>query len=157
MSKRIALTDGSGKWFSSETAQLFKEDTYWNGNNWISKATGSQWAHESLYRTAGGRFILNHWSNWQGSSETYEEIGNEEAAVWFSKNGLEPHPACIMKVTIELSDKEVKALKAYLKEVSNDVDPVITKADIEKEVKGMVSGCMQTGSLGDYYQLFVNS
>lgn len=61
-----------------------------------------------------------------------------------------------MKITIELTDNEVKALKAYLKEVSSDVDPVITKADIEQEIKGMVSGCMQTGSLGDYYQQYTN-
>jgi hypothetical protein len=27
--KRIALTDGSGKWFDAEKAELFKEETYW--------------------------------------------------------------------------------------------------------------------------------
>lgn len=94
MSKRIALTDGSGKWFSAETAEIFKEETTWNGNDWISDVTGSQWEHEALYRTKGGRFILNHWSNYQGSRETYVEIDNEDAAVWFSINGYDPHPAC---------------------------------------------------------------
>ena len=59
-----------------------------------------------------------------------------------------------MKITINLTDQEVKALKAYLKEVSNDVEPVITTEDIKAEVQGMVSGCMQVGSLGDYYQQF---
>ena len=59
-----------------------------------------------------------------------------------------------MKITIDLTENEVKALKAYLKEVSNDVEPVITKADIQQEVQGMVSGCMQVGSLGDYYKQF---
>lgn len=91
---RIALTDGSGRWFSTETAEKFDEETYHNGQNWISKATGSQWEHEAIYRTKGGRFILSHYSNFQGSVETYEEIDNETAAVWFSKNGLDPHPAC---------------------------------------------------------------
>lgn len=94
MSKRIALTDGSGRWFSEETTEFFKEDSFHNGKNWISKATGSQWEHEGIYRTKGGRFILNHYSDWQGSTETYTEIDNEDAAIWFSKNGLEPHPAC---------------------------------------------------------------
>lgn len=61
-----------------------------------------------------------------------------------------------MKITIELSEVEVKALKAYLKEVSSDVNPIINKSDIKQEVKGMVSGCMQTGSLGDYYQQYSN-
>ena len=91
---RIALTDGSGKWFSTETAECISEETFHDGRNWISKATGSQWEHESLYRTAGGKFILNHWSNYQGSRETYEEIKATQAAIWLSKNGLEPHPAC---------------------------------------------------------------
>jgi hypothetical protein len=94
MAKRIALTDGSGRWFSKDSAEYWKEDTIHDGRNWISKATGSQWEHEGLYRTKGGRFILNHWSNWQGSSETYEEISNEDAAIWFSKNDLDPHEAC---------------------------------------------------------------
>lgn len=104
MSKRIALTDGSGKWFSVETAEKFEETGEHDGRNWISNATGSQFDHENLYRTKGGKFILNHWSNWQGSHETYEEIDNEQAAVWFSKNGLDPHPACEK----EFNDLEIR-------------------------------------------------
>lgn len=92
--KRIALTDGTGRWFNEETAERFKEDTYHDGRNWISKATGSQWEHQCLYRTKGGRFILNCWSQYQGSTESYREIDNEEAAIWFSRNGYDPHPAC---------------------------------------------------------------
>jgi len=94
MSKRIALTDGSGRWFNEETADFWKEDTYHDGRNFISKATGSQWNHERLYRTVGGRFILNRWSNYQGSIESYVEISADDAAVWFSRNGYDPHPAC---------------------------------------------------------------
>ena len=91
---RIALTDGSGKWFSEETAEKFEETGEHDGRNWISNATGSQFEHENLYRTKGGKFILNHWSQWQGTREYYEEISNEQAAIWFSKNGLDPHEAC---------------------------------------------------------------
>lgn len=61
-----------------------------------------------------------------------------------------------MNITIKLSEAEVKALKAYLTEVSNDITPVITKKDIENEVKGMISGCFQAGSLGDHYQQAIN-
>lgn len=91
---RIALTDGSGRWFSTETAELFTEATYWDGHNTISKATGSQWEHEALYRTAGGRFILNRWSDYQGTVATYKEIDNAAAAKWFSINEHEPHQQC---------------------------------------------------------------
>lgn len=59
-----------------------------------------------------------------------------------------------MKITIELNENEVKALKAYLKEVSHDIDPKITKKDIEEEIRGAVNSHLQCGSLGDYYEQF---
>ena len=83
---RIALTDGSGKWFDNDKAQEFTENTEWNGNNNISKVTGCQWDHQILYRTASGRWVLNAWSQCQGTMESYFEITDQEAAEWFMKN-----------------------------------------------------------------------
>lgn len=60
-----------------------------------------------------------------------------------------------MKVTIELSDKEVKAIKEYIKSSTDNESP--TKKDVESEIKGIVWSGLQSGSMGDYYQLFVNS
>lgn len=87
--KRVSLTDGSGRWFDLDKAEEYKENSFHDGRNFISKATGSQWEHEAIYITAGGKFILNHWSNWQGSVETYEEISADEAARWFAKQGFD--------------------------------------------------------------------
>jgi hypothetical protein len=87
--KRQALDNGT--WFDVEQADKHEEDTYWNGNNHISRATGSQWNHEVLYRTASHRWVLNHWSQYQGSGETWEEIDNESAARWLVANGHD-HP-----------------------------------------------------------------
>jgi hypothetical protein len=80
---RIVLTDGSGRWFSPDKAQSWKEETRWDGNNRISKATGSQWEHETLYRTAGGIYVIEHTSQ---STDTIEEVTVEEAACWLSRN-----------------------------------------------------------------------
>lgn len=91
--KRIALTDGSGRWFDAGKAEVFEEDTFWNGQNHISRATGSQWNHEQLYRTAGGRWVLCHWSQWEGSSTSYTEQDPTAAAGWLVANGYDPHPA----------------------------------------------------------------
>jgi hypothetical protein len=44
------------------------EDTRWDGHNHISKATGSQWEHEKLYRSRKGRYYVEHTSQWQGST-----------------------------------------------------------------------------------------
>ncbi len=87
--KRIALSNATGLWFDAEKAELYKEETDWNGSNWISRATGSQWSHEAVYVTKSGKFILNSWSDYQGSKETYELIGKEDAAVWFAKQSFE--------------------------------------------------------------------
>jgi hypothetical protein len=85
---RIALTDGTGQWFDADKAELYKENTFHDGRNWISKATGSQWEHEAIYVTKSGKFILNHYSNFQGSRETYELISKEDAAAWFAKQSF---------------------------------------------------------------------
>lgn len=55
-----------------------------------------------------------------------------------------------MKITIELTDNEVKAIKAYLKQFAEDGER-IGKDQITQEVKGWVSSEMQAGSMGDYY------
>lgn len=86
--KRIALTDGSGAWFDAEKATKFEEESWHNGSNWISKATGSQWHHENIFLTASGRYILHTWSNYQGTPETVTEITQDDAAQWFSKQGF---------------------------------------------------------------------
>jgi len=91
---RVQLTDGSGRWFDITKATEFDEGTRWDGSNHVSLVAGGKFDHEKLYRTAGGRWILNHWSQWQGSRETYEEISNDEAARWLSICDLDPHPAC---------------------------------------------------------------
>ncbi len=87
--ERIALTDGSGKWFNAESADQFDEASGWDGSNNISKATRSQTEHEQLYRTTSGKWILNFWSQWQGITQTYREIDDEQAAKWLITNGHE--------------------------------------------------------------------
>ena len=67
-------------WFDLELA------TSWDGNNNISLATGSQWDHERLYRTKGGRWVLNWWSQWEGRKETYRFIDPDTAQAWLIEN-----------------------------------------------------------------------
>jgi hypothetical protein len=90
--KRQALTDGTGRWFNLETADSWDESCIWDGRNQISNATGSQWDHQRLYRTKTGRWIINGWSQWEGSLETWTEISPVDAAMWFARNGhAAPH------------------------------------------------------------------
>jgi hypothetical protein len=87
--KRVALTENgnkTGQYFDSDKAKRFDEGSFWNGNNHISKVTGSQWNHEMLYLTASGKWVRNTYSQFQGSTETYEIITPADAAEWFVKN-----------------------------------------------------------------------
>ncbi len=74
-------------WFDPKTCELFEEDTRWDGNNHISVVAGGQFEHEGLYRTKKGRWVLNHWSQWEGREETYQFVSDDEAREWLLKCG----------------------------------------------------------------------
>jgi hypothetical protein len=103
--KRVSIqtVDGerTGQWFDKDAAQSWGEASQWDGNNFISVATGSQFNHEMLFRTTGGRWILNSWSNYQGSLEKYIEISPKEAAKWLVVNDL-PYPDDLEELVTEL-------------------------------------------------------
>ena len=84
---RQQLTD-SAQWFDTAKAAKIQEGTTWDGRNRISLATGSQWDHEALYYTKSGRWVLNSWSQWAGSIESYEEVSEDFACDWLIKNGM---------------------------------------------------------------------
>lgn len=89
--KRKALTDGTGRWFDLAKCEQFDEDTRWDGHNHISVPTGSQWEHETLYRTSSGRWIRHRTSQWDGSADSWAEITPSHAAAWLVENQYEPH------------------------------------------------------------------
>lgn len=60
----------------------WEEETRFDGNNHISLATGSQWTHQTLYRSRRGRYYVEHSSQWQGSSPSAEWVSEQEAARW---------------------------------------------------------------------------
>ena len=53
-----------------------------DGQNWISRHTGTQWNHERLFRSRKGRYYIERSSDWQGTTSACEWISNEEAARW---------------------------------------------------------------------------
>jgi hypothetical protein len=71
---------------TENASQSWEEATFWNGNNHISKATGDQWTHQTLYRSRKGRYYIEHTSQWQGSVARAEWVSNEEAARWLLVN-----------------------------------------------------------------------
>lgn len=85
---RYRMDDGTV--IDTENAQTsWREDTYWDGHNHVSKATGSQWDHETLYRSRKGRYYIEHTSQWQGRRPHVEWVSREEAARWLLAQGEE--------------------------------------------------------------------
>lgn len=68
---------------------MWEEATYWDGRNHISKATGTQWDHQRLYKSRKGRYYLERYSQWQGSKPSAEWISKREAATWLLANECE--------------------------------------------------------------------
>jgi hypothetical protein len=88
----------------TENAQAhWTEDTYFDGHNRISKATGSQWSHQTLYKSRKGRYYIEHTSQWQGSHDSAEWVSNEGAARWLLANG-EELPADLAKLEEQISE-----------------------------------------------------
>jgi hypothetical protein len=81
----------------------WEEATRWNGNNHISKATGSQWEHQTLYRSKKGRYYVEHTSQWQGSTPHAEWVSPEEAARWLLQNDHEL-PADLQELEAEVAE-----------------------------------------------------
>lgn len=100
MERIVFKTEHGTRWFNKETATFFKEGTYNDGRNWISKATGSQFFHQWLIQTASGVFILNNFNDYQGSKESYDIISKEAAAEWLLINEYEETALLIDKETV---------------------------------------------------------
>ena len=74
---------------TANATKSWDEDTFHDGRNRISRATGDQWTHETLYRSRRGRYYVEHTSQWQGTHPYAEWIGPERAAAWLALNGHE--------------------------------------------------------------------
>lgn len=61
----------------------------WQNSNPISRATGSQWEHETLYLSSKNRFYIVSESNWQGSVPSAKFVTAEQAAAWLELNDHE--------------------------------------------------------------------
>lgn len=72
---------------TEKASQRWEEDTYWDGHNHISCATGSQWEHQTLYRSRKGRYCIVRTSQWENQKDAAEWVSNEFAVRWLLTNG----------------------------------------------------------------------
>ena len=82
---RFKLEDGAIV-DTDRAAKQWDEETFHDGRNLVSKATGDQFLHETLYKSSKGRYYIVHSSQWQGSRDSAEEIPPEAALTWLLQN-----------------------------------------------------------------------
>lgn len=76
-----------GAIFDTErAAATWEEASDWNGSNHISRVTGSQWYHETLFLSKKSRYYVVRSSNVQGSQDEMEILSPREAAAWLLLN-----------------------------------------------------------------------
>ena len=76
-------------WFDPETSIRYDSGREWNGQNQISIMTGSEWVDEFLYRTKGGRWVLNHdATRYCGGPDSYRFVTDEEAHLWLIRSEI---------------------------------------------------------------------
>jgi hypothetical protein len=89
-------------WFDPSKAEQFGEATHWDGQNNVSVIADERYGHQALYRTPRGRWVLNKWSQWAGSEDTYEYISDDRAREWLLKCG---HDDAVEKYFGELEEE----------------------------------------------------
>jgi len=67
---------------TTNASDSWPEATDWDGRNHISRATGSEWLHQRLYRSRRGRYYVVHDSAWEGSKAHAEWLSPQEACRW---------------------------------------------------------------------------
>ena len=74
-------------WYDPDLCETWGPETRWDGNNRVPLVTGDPHEWEELHRTPGGRWVLHHWSEWQGRAATHRFLAWEEALDWLLRNG----------------------------------------------------------------------
>jgi hypothetical protein len=88
---------------TGNAAHVWDEKTHWDGRNHLSRATGGQWTHQTLYRSKKGRYYVEHTSQWQGSRPHCEWVSPEEATRWLLLMGYDL-PGDLAKYAEEVSE-----------------------------------------------------
>ena len=76
----------SSGWFDVENSVKFAEATYWDGDHFISRETGSRWDHQELFRTSHGNWVLHSWSAYESVRNRFRCICESEAIQWLTRN-----------------------------------------------------------------------
>ena len=67
---------------TKDAVAVWDEETDWHGSNQVSRATGTQWTHETLYKSRLGHYYIVQTSQWQGTMAHAHYISALAATTW---------------------------------------------------------------------------
>lgn len=76
-------------WYDPNQCEHWDSETEWDGNNNTPLVTGSHTEWERLFRTPGGRWVVYHWSRWEGHPDRHSFVSPEDAREWMIRAGLD--------------------------------------------------------------------
>jgi hypothetical protein len=88
---------------SNRAVEEWKQDYVFEGTNLVSRATGSQWRDETLYKSAQGRYWVEHYPRIDREIPYAYELSKREAARWILLNGGE--------LPIDLQEYELEVIQ----------------------------------------------
>ncbi|HMJ95443.1 MAG TPA: hypothetical protein VK486_06300 [Thermoleophilaceae bacterium] len=74
-------------YFDSERAQYWNGNKEWDGRNQIDVNTREADRGQGIYLTAGRRWVLRAWTNWDCEMTGHAFVTPEEASAWLLFNG----------------------------------------------------------------------
>jgi hypothetical protein len=74
---------------TDKATEHWAEATRWDGRNHVSVATGSQWRHETLYRSLRGNYYVETTSQNLSEAPGARFVTPQEAASWLLQMGHE--------------------------------------------------------------------
>src|SRR3954447_13097571 len=72
--------------FDPSKARSWEGDTYWDGHNRADVHTRDSTRSQTLYRTAGGRWVLRSDSRWEGEQTSWKFVTPAAAREWLLVN-----------------------------------------------------------------------
>ena len=74
-------------WFDPNRGETFTQGTEWDGDNRVGVITGSEAVDEYLYRTPGGRWVINRDAHrYNYGSDTYAFVTDDQARDWLLRS-----------------------------------------------------------------------
>ena len=129
--------DGQLCWADLTKAEAYADGKRWNGQSMVGINSHGEWIDETLYRTAGGRWLLNtDATRYHSGPDSYRYLTDDEARDWLMRTG--EHEEAVQRHFGEPEEERGPGRPAIGAQVKIAMDPAILAAvDAAAESAGL--------------------